>query len=308
MSLRFILVDVFTDRPFGGNQLAVFPEAEDVPAGEMQRIARELNLPETVYVLPPRQEGSLRSLRIFTPEAEVPFAGHPIVGTVFAMDHEGLLSGEEGTLVLDLEASTVPVRLVRDPATGALSNVVMTQQRPVFLGQFHRQDCVAEALGLSLSDLAITGLPCEVVSTGLPVHIVPVGSLDVIRRIRLNPEKLAEIQDNLGFSDLFVFTFETENPEAIVHCRMFAPSYGIPEDPASGGASGALGAYLVKHRAVQVEPVTRILTEQGLEIHRPGQVLVEIESRNGSITAVRVGGVAVVVADGRLHASSLVGD
>ncbi len=105
-----------------------------------------------------------------------------------------------------------------------------------------------------------------------------------------------------------MFTFETENPEAIVHCRMFAPSYGIPEDPASGGASGALGAYLVKHRAVQVEPVTRILTEQGLEIHRPGQVLVEIESRNGSITAVRVGGVAVVVADGRLHASSLVGD
>ena len=305
MSLRFVLVDVFTKKPFGGNQLAVFPEAEGIPAQEMQRIARELNLPETTFVLPPRNADSMRSLRIFTPEAEVPFAGHPIVGTTFALDYEEMLSARQETVVFDLEASSVPVRLYRKRESGALDNVVMTQQSPVFLGQFHRQDCVAEALGLSLSDLAITGLPCEVVSTGLPVHIVPVGSLDVIRHIQLNPEKLTEIQENLGFSDLFVFTFETENPEAIVHCRMFAPSYGIPEDPASGSASGALGAYLVKHRAVQVEPVTRILTEQGLEIHRPGSILVEIESRGLSIEAVRVGGVAVVVGEGRIHASAI---
>ncbi len=307
MSTRFILVDVFTDRPFGGNQLAVFPEADDIAPSEMQQIARELNLPETTFVLPPRQSGSLRSLRIFTPEAEVPFAGHPIVGTIFAMDYEGTLRGGEEVVVLDLEATAVPVRLYRKPESGALDRVVMTQQKPVFLGQFHHQDCVAESLGLSVSDLAITGLPCEVVSTGLPVHIVPVGSLEIIQRIRLNPEKLAEIQHTLGFSDLFVFTFETEDPEALVHCRMFAPSYGIPEDPASGGASGALGAYLVKHRAVQLEPVIRLFTEQGLEMNRPGRVLVEIETQGSSITAVRVGGVAVVVGEGRIHPSVLVG-
>ncbi len=305
MSLRFILVDVFTEKPFGGNQLAVFPDSEGISGQNMQRIARELNFTETVFILPPRLEASMRSLRIFTPEAEVPFAGHPIVGSVFALDSDGALSLGEESVAFDLEAGTVPVRLVRDESTGRLRSAVMTQQRPVFLGQFHRKDCVAAALGLSTSDLAITGLPCEVVSTGLPVHIVPVGSLDAVRRIRLNPQKLAEIKDTLGFSDLFVFTFETEEPDSTVHCRMFAPSFGIPEDPATGSASGALGAYLVKHRAVQMAPVTRITTEQGLEMRRPGHVLVEVETRAGSIIAVRVGGPAVVVGDGHIHAAVL---
>jgi trans-2,3-dihydro-3-hydroxyanthranilate isomerase len=305
MALRFILVDVFTERPFGGNQLAVFPDTEDIEPRQMQEIARELNLPETTFVLPPQRAESFRTLRIFTPEAEIPFAGHPIVGAVYALESEGLLGREQDDFVLDLETGAIPVSVQREESGGALQSVVMTQQRPVFLGQYHRQDCVAEALGLHPSDLAITGLPCEVVSTGLPVHIVPVGSLDAVRHISLHPEKLAEIQKGLGFSDLFVFTFETEQEDATVHCRMFAPSFGIPEDPASGSASGSLGAYLVKHRAVHVTPTTRIVTEQGFEIHRPGHVLVEIQSRGGAIESVRVGGKAVVVGEGRLYPSAL---
>jgi len=308
MSLRFILVDVFTEKPFGGNQLAVFPDAEGIRGAQMQRIARELNFSETVFVLPAKQGSSLRNLRIFTPEAEVPFAGHPIVGSVFALEAEGMLPDGVESVVFDLEAGAVPVRLVRDEGARRLRSAVMTQQRPVFLGQYHRKDCVAEALGLRASDLAITGLPCEVVSTGLPVHIVPVGSLDAVRRIRLNPQKLAEIQDALGFSDLFVFTFDTEEAESTVHCRMFAPTFGIPEDSATGSASGSLGAYLVQHRAVQVEPITRITTEQGLEMRRPGRVLVEVETEGGAISAVRVGGAAVVVGEGLIHQSALEAD
>ncbi len=304
MAMRYILVDVFTEKPFGGNQLAVFPEAEGIPAGQMQKIARELNFPETTFVLPPEHAGSNHSLRIFTPEAEIPFAGHPIVGAVFALEAEGLLERGRDEVLLDIESGPVPVRLMREERGGVLRSAVMTQQRPVFLGEFHRPECVAEALGLRAADLAITGLPCEVVSTGLPVHIVPVGSLDAVRRISLHPEKLAEIQKGLGFSDLFVFTFETESEDSTVHCRMFAPSFGIPEDPASGSASGSLGAYLVKHRAVHVTPTTRILTEQGIEIHRPGHVLVEVETRRGLIESVRVGGPAVVVGEGQLYASA----
>ena len=305
MSLRFILVDVFTDRPFGGNQLAVFPEADDIDDRWLQPIARELDLSETTFVFPAKGDSAFRSMRIFTPEAEVPFAGHPIVGGAFALESEKMLPEGCTELSIELESGEVPIHLDRDPESGRLVSAVMTQQRPVFLGQYHRQESVAAALGLSPADIAITGLPCEVVSTGLPFHIVPVGGLDAMKRIRLNPGKLADIQDALGFSDLFVFTFDTVDPESTVHCRMFAPSFGIPEDPTTGSASGSLGAYLVKNRAVHVQPTTRIITEQGLEMGRPGRVVVEIDTSAGSIRSVRVGGGAVVVGEGRFHREAL---
>jgi trans-2,3-dihydro-3-hydroxyanthranilate isomerase len=301
MALRFILTDVFTEEPFGGNQLAVFPETGDAEASLLQGVARELNLTETAFVYPSSRPGCFARLRIFTPRAEIPFAGHPVVGVPFALEAEGRIPPQAGELVFDLESGPVPVTLTRD-GRGRLRSVTMTQRRPSFLGQYHKCDTVAQALGLDPADLAITGLPCEVVSTGLPCHIVPVGSLEAMARIQVRPDKLAEIGKVLGFGDLFVFTLDTADPTATVHCRMFAPSFGIPEDPATGSASGCLGAYLVKNRAVPVAQLTRIVCEQGLEMGRPSRILVEVERAGETIVAVRVGGSAVVVGEGTLRA------
>jgi trans-2,3-dihydro-3-hydroxyanthranilate isomerase len=229
----------------------------------------------------------------------VPYAGHPVVGAAFALEREGRLAGRGRDLAFELEGAQVPVHL-HFGDHGRLLQATMTQERPVFLGGSHRPDMVAEALGIDAADIAITGLPCEVVSTGLPAHMVPVGSLEAVRRIQIHPGKLAEVTKVLGFGDLFVFTFETVDPTATVHCRMFAPSFGIPEDPASGSANGCLGAYLVKNRVVPPRNLVRVVSEQGLEMGRPSRVFIEVENHEGQIVAVRVGGSAVVVGEGSL--------
>jgi trans-2,3-dihydro-3-hydroxyanthranilate isomerase len=297
MAYRFLLVDVFTDTAFGGNQLAVFPDATGIEERLLQPIARELNFTETTFVFPSRAPERLARLRIFTPDAEVPYAGHPVIGTAFALEREGALKDCSCDVVFELEGGDVPVHL-HQGGDGRLLQATMTQQRPVFLGESHRTDTVAEALGLDPADIAITGLPCEIVSTGLPFHMVPVGSLEAVESIQLHPRKLEEITHAVGFSDLFVFTFETVDPTATVHCRMFAPSFGIPEDPATGSASGCLGAYLVKNRVVPVSRLVRIESEQGLEMGRPSRVTIEVETQDRTIVAVRVGGGAMVVGEG----------
>lgn len=300
MSHRYLLLDVFTERPFGGNQLAVFPDAADIPPELLQPVARELNFTETTFVYPPQSADAAARLRIFTPDAEVPYAGHPVIGTAFALEAEGTLPEHPGRIQLELEDCPVEVRLVHGEA-GALLQATMTQERPQFIGQFHRPELVASALGLEPADLAITGLPCEVVSTGLPIHIVPVGDLDAMRRIQLRPDRLEQLVEELGFGDLFAFCFETVDPAATVHCRMFAPSFGIPEDPATGAASGCLGAYLVKNRVVPEKRLTKITSEQGIEMGRPSRVFIEVETDEGRIVAVRVGGSAVVVGEGTIR-------
>jgi trans-2,3-dihydro-3-hydroxyanthranilate isomerase len=299
MAYPYLLLDVFTEQAFGGNPLAVFPHAKEIDRSLLQPIARELNLTETAFVYPARSPEASAALRIFTPDAEVPFAGHPVVGAAFALEHAGLLDAGCSEIAFEVESTSVPVRLLRS-TSGSLLQATMTQQRPVFLGQFPRCELVAGALGLQPSDLAITGLPCEVVSTGLPVHIVPVGGLDAMRRIALRPSRLKDVKEALGFADLFVFCFETEDPTATVHCRMFAPGFGIPEDPATGAASGALGAYLVRRKIVPEKRLTQIVCEQGIEMGRPSRVLVEVECEADRIAAVRVGGSAVIVGEGIL--------
>jgi trans-2,3-dihydro-3-hydroxyanthranilate isomerase len=300
MAHRFLLVDVFTDQPFGGNQLAVFPCADDIAPSRLQAIARELNFTETSFVYTANGAVDSARLRIFTPDAEVPYAGHPVIGTAFALEAEGRISRASHLLQLQLEAGLVPVRLDRgDGAT--LLQATMTQERPSFIGQFHRRELVAASLGLDAHALAVTGLPCEIVSTGLPIHIVPIADLDAMRRIRVQPEAMSRLAEALGFGDVFVFTFDTVDPSATVHCRMFAPSFGIPEDPATGAASGALGAYLVKNRAVPLQRHLRIVSEQGLEMGRPSRISIEVESDDGRILAVRVGGSAVIVGSGELR-------
>lgn len=300
MAHRFLLVDVFTDHAFAGNQLAVFCDASSVDPEWMQPFARELNFSETVYVLPPEDPSNTACLRIFTPEAEVPFAGHPVIGTAFALERERDDLAAEDDLRFEVEAGVIQVRRYRSE-NGRLLQAVMNQRRPTFLTEVAPAEEVAAALGIPASEILITGLPCQVVSTGLPFHIVPVGSLDAMRRLQPSPARMLRLGEKLGVSDICAFSFETVAADATVHARMFAPSYGIPEDPATGSAAGCIGSYVVRHRAVPPARLTRLVVEQGMEMGRPGRLHVEVHSEQDKICSVLVGGCAVVVGEGTLY-------
>jgi trans-2,3-dihydro-3-hydroxyanthranilate isomerase len=298
--LAYLLLDVFTDRVFGGSRLTLFPDGEGVSTGLMQAIAAEMGCGETAFVLPSRsRRGNWAALRVFTPRAEIPFAGHSVLGATCALDQLGRLArtGERTLCEWELESGYFPV-LLREEGGRTLYSLV--QNPPVFVGQYYHRDKVARALGIPAEEIAITGLPCEVVSTGLPIHIVPIGSLAAVRAIVPRPDEAEAIAADLGFGDLFVFTCETVSPEADLHCRMFAPHFGIPEDPASGSANGALAAYLIKHRLVPLQPHVRLVSEQGIEMGRPSRLIVEAEVENGRASLVQVGGHCVVVGEGTL--------
>jgi trans-2,3-dihydro-3-hydroxyanthranilate isomerase len=301
---RFIQVDVFTDRPFGGNPLAVFPEAEGLTGEEMQCLAREMNLSETIFVLPPQVPDADFQVRIFTPAKELPFAGHPVVGTHWVLAYLGRVELQEPVTQVrfELGVGVLPADL---RVTGdQVERVVMTQDRPTFLAILDatQEAELAEGLGLPPEAIVETGLPVQVVSTGVPQLMVPIRSVAEVQALdagKLNTAALNRVCRELGTECVLVFTFETERPESTVHVRMFAPLLGVPEDPATGSANGALGAYLVHHRAVEVtEPTTYIVSEQGAEINRPSTVYVEVDSRGEELTAVRVGGQVVLVAEG----------
>jgi trans-2,3-dihydro-3-hydroxyanthranilate isomerase len=187
-------------------------------------------------------------------------------------------------------------------ASGRVERVVMTQDRPTFHAVLEDVTDLAAGLGLAPQAITETRLPAQVVSTGVPQMMVPVRSLDEVRGLdaaRLDVAALSRACRAVGTDFPLVFTFETQRPEATVHVRLFAPLAGVPEDPATGSANGALGAYLVHHRAVPVtEPTTHVLSEQGAELGRPSTLYVEVDSTGEQVTAVRVGGHVVPVAEG----------
>ena len=299
---RFIQVDVFTDRPFGGNPLAVFPEAEGLTTEEMQRLAREMNLSETTFVLPPQVPEADFKVRIFTPVMELPFAGHPVVGTHWVLAHLGRVDLREPVtqVCFELGVGVLPADL--HVAGGRVERVVMTQDRPTFHAVLEDVTDLVTGLGMALEAITETGLPVQVVSTGVPQMMVPVRSLAEVQGLeagQLNTAALNRVCRAVGAECVLVFTFETERPEATVHVRMFAPLLGVLEDPATGSANGALGAYLVHHRTVPVtEPTVHILSEQGAELGRPSTLYVEVDLTGEEVTAVRVGGQVVPVAEG----------
>ena len=275
---RFIQVDVFTAKPFGGNPLAVFPEAEGLTTGEMQCLAREMNLSETTFVLPPQAPGADFKVRIFTPAAELPFAGHPVVGTHWVLAHLGRVDLREPVTQVRFELGVGVLPADLHVTGGRVERVVMTQGRPTFHGVLEDVTDLAAGLGLAPEAITETGLPVQVVSTGLPQMMVPVRSLAEVQALhpgRLNTSALDQACRAVGAEQcVMVFTFETEWPEATVHVRMFAPLLGVPEDPATGSANGALGAYLVHHRAVPVtEPTVHIVSEPGAEMGRPVRLI-----------------------------------
>jgi len=302
-SLKFYQADVFTSRPFGGNPVAVFPDANGLTDEHLQKIAREMNLSETVFVFPPSDPAAVVRLRIFTPTQEIPFAGHPVVGALYVLAHIGSVTAPEPVtrVLYECNIGLFPVELhMRD---GQVSRVVMTQPQPQFVGTVDDTEDlykVAGSLGISKPVIVETKWPLEVVSTGLPVLIVPVRTLTAVRSIEANDDAIVDLCSRFGTNGIMVFTTVTVEPFATVHARMFAPSIGISEDPATGSAGGALGAYLVHHGVVEVAPTTELIIEQGYEIERPSSILVQVESDDDMIQSVKVGGQCVMVAEGVL--------
>ncbi len=302
---RFIQVDVFTDQPFGGNPLAVFPEAEGLTTEEMQHLAAEMNLSETTFVLPPRAPEADFRVRIFTPRKELPFAGHPVIGTHWVLAHLGRVRLHEPITQVRFELGVGVLPADLHVRAGRVEQVMMTQDRPAYLAVLHDLSDLADGLGLPPEAIAATKLPVQVVSTGLPQMMVPIRSLAEVRSLdagRLNVAALARACRAVGTDCVMVFTFETERPETAVHVRMFAPLLGVPEDPATGSANGGLGAYLVHYRAVPVDgPTVRLLSEQGAEIGRPSLLTIEVDTLDRDASMVRVGGQAVKMIEGTVN-------
>jgi len=311
---NFIQLDVFTDRAFCGNPLAVFPEAEGLSDERMQQIAREMNLSETVFVLPSEKEEVSRRLRIFTPTSELPFAGHPVVGTWNCLAREGVVPLPENgngwvSIKHEVGIGILPVDI--EFKDGEPARVVMTQGKFEIRGEiedWHEQAEIARALGLAREDLDET-LPIQAVSTGNTMLLVPVRSLSDLGNCRPNLALLDEICKRSDFSEAnstgcYAFTRETiEIGEARAHARFFI-GQNIGEDPATGSAAGPLGGYLVYHDAARVEAaegVYRFVIEQGDFINRPSRIGLEVKGKPGSVEEVRVGGTSVVVARGTLE-------
>jgi trans-2,3-dihydro-3-hydroxyanthranilate isomerase len=293
--LHYHRVDVFTDRAFGGNPLAVFTNGRGVATETMQAIAKEFNLSETTFVLPADDPRHDCRVRIFTPGAELPMAGHPTVGTAFVLAREHLIprDAEEVTVIFEEGVGPVPVRVRYERGEPVYAE--MTQPPPSFGPRLTDTALVAEMLSLSADDLD-PDLPAEVVSCGVPFLYVPVRSLDAARRARPRADLFERAARDGAPSEVFLFTREVEREGSTVHGRMFAPGLGITEDPATGAASGPLGCYLVRHGLVACDPYAEIVSEQGIEMGRPSFVHIRIErdaakeSPPAGITAVKVGG------------------
>jgi trans-2,3-dihydro-3-hydroxyanthranilate isomerase len=299
VELDYVLIDVFTRVPFGGSRLTLFTDGGGLSGALMQLIATEMGTPETAFVTGADAAADRARLRIFTASAEVPLSGLSVVGATCAMDASGLIdrSAEETVFTWRTDTGFHPVTLRKENGDTLFS---MAHEPAEFIGQYYQRAKVARALGLREQDIAITGMPCEIVSAGLPIHIVPLASLETVRSIKLSRAGAREIIDDLGFGDLFVFTCETAHEDADVHCRMFAHGFGIPEDAATGSAAGALIAYMIKHRLVPAGPRARIVCEQGLEMGRPSRLFVEAEVEDGKAVAIHVGGHCVLIGEGRI--------
>ncbi len=293
---HFLQLDVFTRRPFGGNQLAVFTDARGLTTEQMQSLAREMNFSETTFVLPPTLPEAVKKVRIFTPAMEMPMAGHPTVGTTAALVKYGMAQPANGSLVLELGIGAVQVDI--DNRSSGAPFVWMNHRMPQFSPVFASRPAVAEALGIEPDEVR-ADLPLEVVSTGVPFLFVPLASLEAIGRARSEAGALARLFEGGELANVALFTTQVVDPAARFHARMYAPHLaGIVEDPATGSMAAPFGAYAAKHGLIPAGPLVTFLIEQGLEMRRPSQIHVEVGRQDESFTSLRIGGDFVIVGEG----------
>jgi trans-2,3-dihydro-3-hydroxyanthranilate isomerase len=297
---RFITADVFTSVPFGGNQLAVFPDARGIPEHRLLDVTREFNYSETTFVYPPDDARHARRVRIFTPGGEVPFAGHPTVGTAHALAETGEipLTGELTRIVFEEKVGPVPVSI--RARSGRPEFVQFSVARLPEVGPPPpSRDELARVLGLEVDDLLGGEWSPVSMSCGLPFLFVPLHDRSAVARARIRMDAWDATLRDAPVSEVMVFAPGGERPGTDYRARMFAPALSVPEDPATGSACAALGGYLAA-RDARRDGTLRWVVEQGFEMGRPSILEVETDVAGGDVRAVRVGGSSVLVSEGTM--------
>jgi len=295
---RYLHLDVFTGVRFGGNQLAVFLDARGFSAETMQAVTKEMNFSESTFILPAERPDTDIRMRIFTPGREMPMAGHPTVGSAFALAHAGVIPPGRRRWTFGLNIGPTPVDI--DWEGDSPTFVWMTQQAPVFGPIVADVEAAARAIGVGAAAIRSTRLPVQEVSCGVPFVFIPVAARADVDAASPNLDAFNRLCEAAGVDNhaMFVFSREPGPDGATVYSRMFAPGLGVFEDPATGSASGPLGCYLVRHGAVPPDQAATILSLQGVKMGRPSRVHVAIGLDAGEITRVQVGGEAVLVGEG----------
>jgi trans-2,3-dihydro-3-hydroxyanthranilate isomerase len=299
MSYKYYWCDVFTEQKFGGNPLVVFPNAEGISAQEMQQIAREFNISETVFVLPPKNPKNTCRLRIFTPNSEIPFAGHPTIGTAYIL---GLISAiplenDLTKIIFEEKIGEIPVSIISKNGKPIYTQLTASQlpeigEKPPDIS------ILAELLSLETSDLLIGEDYPQAISCGLPFLFIPLVNQAALQKAKLGREVWQQELANYCAPHIFLFTYETVFPSSHIAARMFAPGLGIDEDPATGSAATALAGYLAM-RSPTVDGTSHWQVEQGLAMGRPSILQVEADKQQGQITEIRVAGASVLVSEGK---------
>ncbi len=295
---RYITLDVFTDRPFGGNQLAVFPDATGIPESALLDIAREFNYSETTFCYPPTDAAHAARVRIFTPGAEVPFAGHPTVGTAIALHALGSAPAREARLVLEEGVGPVPV-VVRGGGATPFARFSVAKL-PETGSHVPTRNTLAEILSLSVDDIVSGTSAPQAISCGLPFIILGVKSLKSLAAVRVRMDRWDETLRTAPARDLFVFAADAENGANHYRARCFVPGFAVPEDPATGSANACFAGFLAA-RSPERDGTLSWTVTQGVEMGRPSRIEIEADKSNGAITDVRVGGHAVFVMEGSIR-------
>ncbi len=289
--MKFYIVDVFAEQKYTGNQLAVFTDINSLSDEEMQQIAREMNYSETTFILSNDVIEGGYDVRIFTPKEELPFAGHPTLGTAYVLQKEVIKKLSEN-ITLNLKIGQIPVSLHYSGQD--IDLLWMQQKQPVFSQEFV-VDTFAEVLNIELDEID-SRFPIQEVSTGVPFIIVPLKTQTTLKRIKVNKDRCFELINNTQAKSILVFCPETYNPENDLSVRVFADYLGVPEDPATGSANGCLAGYLV-HYSYFGEESINLRVEQGYEIGRPSLLLLKAQKKDVEIE-VFVGGKVIMVAKG----------
>jgi trans-2,3-dihydro-3-hydroxyanthranilate isomerase len=298
---RFVTLDVFTSSAFGGNQLAVFPDASGIPEDALIQITREFNFAEVTFCYPPANPAHTKRVRIFTPAREIPFAGHPTVGTAIAL----FLLGEAGAqksgaakLVLEEGVGPIPVTVRSSPGAAAFAQ--FSTARLAEVGPpVPSNDVLAEVLSIAADDILSAPMAAQNVSCGLPFLLVPLRSVDAASRSRVRMEKWEAALKSAWAPDIFLFAKDPAGGDAHFHARMYGPGVNVPEDPATGSANACLAGYLAA-RSAQKDGTLRWTVDQGVEMGRPSRIEIEADKSAGAVTAIRVGGNAVMMTEGSL--------
>lgn len=300
--VRYVTLDVFTPEPFGGNQLAVFPDARGIPERALLPVTREFNFSETTFVYPPDDARHTRRVRIFTPGGEIPFAGHPTVGTAHALAELGeiALTGATTRIVFEEGVGPVPVTIRAEEGRAVFAQLTAARRPEIVPAAIPDAAALAGILSLDAGDLALGEWMPEVRSCGIAFLFVRVRDRAAVARARVRTDRWERTLAGTPASEISVFAGGGERPGSDLHVRVFVPGLSVPEDAATGGAAAAMAGYLGA-RDPRRDGTLRWVLEQGFEMGRPSIIELEADKVGNMVTAVRVGGASVMMSEGRMR-------